>query len=224
MSIDEVIELLKRFQDSSIRREREVFTCMLRNLFEEYKFFPQYPEQELHTTAQLFGGIIEHGLVSTYLQLGVALRFVVEALKKPPGTKMYFFGLAALDRFKTRLKDYPQYCQHLSTIPHFSQFPEHLIEYVECGARSQDPPRARPSVPSTPSLPPTPSSNAIGGGTNSHNSHNSTPTPVAKNALGSGVLTGKPSAVVGSSIAGKSCYRSLYFLVVVEVCRDVVCL
>lgn len=64
MSIDEVLDLLKRFQDSSIRREREVFTCMLRNLFDEYKFFPQYPDKELHTTAQLFGGIIEHGLVT----------------------------------------------------------------------------------------------------------------------------------------------------------------
>ena len=36
---------------------------MLRNLFEEYKFFPQYPEKELQITAQLFGGIIEQGLV-----------------------------------------------------------------------------------------------------------------------------------------------------------------
>lgn len=36
---------------------------MLRNLFEEYKFFPQYPDKELHITAQLFGGIIEQGLV-----------------------------------------------------------------------------------------------------------------------------------------------------------------
>jgi len=36
---------------------------MLRNLFEEYRFFPAYPEKELITTAHLFGGIIEHGLV-----------------------------------------------------------------------------------------------------------------------------------------------------------------
>jgi CCR4-NOT transcription complex subunit 1 len=37
---------------------------MLRNLFEEYRFFPQYPPKELFTTAQLFGGIIEYGLVT----------------------------------------------------------------------------------------------------------------------------------------------------------------
>lgn len=27
-----------------------------------------------------------------------------------------------------RLKDYPQYCQHLASIGHFSQFPHHLQE------------------------------------------------------------------------------------------------
>ena len=74
---------------------------MLRSLFEEYRFFPQYPDKELHTTAVLFGGIIEQGLV-TYMELGMALRYVLEALKKPHGTKMYYFGIAALDRFKTR--------------------------------------------------------------------------------------------------------------------------
>ena len=49
---------------SSLPRERDVFNCMIKNLFEEYKYFPSYPEKELHITAQLFGGIIEHGLVS----------------------------------------------------------------------------------------------------------------------------------------------------------------
>ena len=63
-----------------------------------------------------------------YMALGIALRYVLEALRKPHGSKMYFFGIAALDRFKTRLKDYPSYCQHLATIPHFSQFPPQLIE------------------------------------------------------------------------------------------------
>ena len=43
---------------------QDVFLCMLRNLFEEYRFFPQYPEKELHITACLFGGIIEQGLVT----------------------------------------------------------------------------------------------------------------------------------------------------------------
>ncbi|XP_057390319.1 CCR4-NOT transcription complex subunit 1 isoform X7 [Balaenoptera acutorostrata] len=130
MSVDEVLEMLQRFKDSTIKREREVFNCMLRNLFEEYRFFPQYPDKELHITACLFGGIIEKGLV-TYMALGLALRYVLEALRKPFGSKMYYFGIAALDRFKNRLKDYPQYCQHLASISHFMQFPHHLQEVEE---------------------------------------------------------------------------------------------
>ena len=98
--------MLQRFKDSTIKREREVFNCMLRNLFEEYRFFPQYPDKELHITACLFGGIIEKGLV-TYMALGLALRYVLEALRKPFGSKMYYFGIAALDRFKNRYANIP---------------------------------------------------------------------------------------------------------------------
>lgn len=149
LSIDEVLEMLKKFQDSPNKREREVFNCMLRNLFEEYKFFPQYPDKELHITAQLFGGIIERGLVSNYMTLGLALRFVLDALRKPNTSKMYYFGIAALDRFKSRLKDYHKYCEHVAAIQHFCDFPQHLIEYVEFGLQSQEPPH-RPQGPVLP--------------------------------------------------------------------------
>lgn len=145
ISIDEVLEMLKKFKDSPVKKERDIFLCMLRNLFEEYRFFPQYPDKELHTTACLFGGIIEQGLV-TYMALGIALRYVLEALRKPFGSKMYMFGIAGLDRFKTRLKDYPHYCQHLASIPHFMEFPPTLIEYIEYGQQSREPPMGSRNV------------------------------------------------------------------------------
>ena len=138
MSIDDVLEMLKKFQDSQVKRERDVFQCMIKNLFKEYIYFPQYPDKELLTTAQLFGGIIQMGLVK-YMPLVVALRYILEALRKPFGSKMYYFGIAALERFKTKLKDYPLYCQHLTSIPHFHQFPRHLIEYIEYGIASEEP-------------------------------------------------------------------------------------
>ena len=60
--------------------------------------------------------------------LGLALRYVLDAVKKPPGSKMYYFGVVALDRFRGRLREYPQYCQHLATVEHFKQFPPHLVQ------------------------------------------------------------------------------------------------
>ena len=60
--------------------------------------------------------------------LGLALRYVLDAVKKKPGSNMYNFGIVALDRFKHRLREYPQYCQHLATVEHFGGFPRHLVE------------------------------------------------------------------------------------------------
>jgi CCR4-NOT transcription complex subunit 1 len=144
LSIDEVLDMLKRFSESSNRREKEVHYCMLRNLLEEYKFFPQYPDKELQITAQLFGGMIDRNLVDTYLTLGIALRYVLDALKKPAESKMYYFGVTALDRFKNKLHTYHKYCDHVRSIPHFNQFPPHLIKFVEYGCNSEMPPDAGP--------------------------------------------------------------------------------
>jgi len=36
-----ILDLLQKFKDSNDKKEKEVFNCMIRNLFEEYRFFPQ---------------------------------------------------------------------------------------------------------------------------------------------------------------------------------------
>lgn len=179
MSIDEVLEMLKKFKDSPEKKERDVFLCMLRNLFEEYRFFPQYPEKELHITACLFGGIIEQGLV-TYMALGIALRYVLEALRKSPGTKIYMFGTTALDRFKTRLKDYPHYCQHLASIPHYKDFPSHLVEYIGYGQRNQEPPT---SVISRNNMTNSPNMSSLNHVTGLSSTDSVTPPPLAQDPI-----------------------------------------
>lgn len=140
LSIDEVLDMLKRFQESSNKRERDVHHCMLRNLLEEYKFFPQYPDKELQITAQLFGGMIDKNLVDTYVTLGLALKCVLDALRKAETSKMYYFGVTALDRFKNKLHQYQKYCEHIRTIPHYNQFPPHMIKYVDYGCNAEIPP------------------------------------------------------------------------------------
>ena len=116
----DVISLLKRFQASGNPREQQVYACMVHNLFDEYRYFPKSPDKPLRTTALLFGALVQHSLVS-HITLGMFLRYVLEALRKPPGSKMCKFGVAALESFRERLTEWPQYCQHLYAIPHFSQ-------------------------------------------------------------------------------------------------------
>jgi CCR4-NOT transcription complex subunit 1 len=132
-SIEEVIAMLKRFKNSQELREQEIFACMIHNLFDEYRFFHKYPEKELRITGILFGTLIQHQLVSS-ITLGIALRYVLEALRKPPGSgsngKMFRFGMFALEQFKARLGEWPQYCSHIVAIQHLSTNSPELVTEI----------------------------------------------------------------------------------------------
>ena len=83
-SARKVVDMLKRFKSSEKNsRENDIFACMIHTLFDEYRFFSKYPEKELRITGILFGLLIKEQLVSG-ITLGIALRYVLEALKKSP--------------------------------------------------------------------------------------------------------------------------------------------
>ncbi|KAK9469971.1 CCR4-NOT core subunit CDC39, partial [Dipodascopsis tothii] len=115
-SISEVISFLQRLRTSEEPDDQDIFACMVHSLFDEYRFFPDYPLNALATTAVLFGSIIQFHLIED-IPLSVALRFVLEALKEPPDAKMFKFGLQALLQFQSRLESFPQYCSLLLQIP-----------------------------------------------------------------------------------------------------------
>lgn len=148
LSIEEVVTLLKGFKSSKNSRELDVFACMIHNLFDEYRFFPKYPDRELRITGILFGSLIQHQLVS-FLPLGVALKYVLDALRKPPGSKMFKFGLYALEQFKPRLYEWPQYCSHILAIPQIKAHHPDIIDIIE-KALSQPNPVTQPSSTSSP--------------------------------------------------------------------------
>lgn len=137
-SIGEVVEMLKRFKTSGNSKENEIFACMVHNLFDEYRFFSKYPDKELRITGILFGALIQEQLVNS-ITLGIALRYVLEALRKPPsppGTttssgKMFKFGMFALEQFKGRLHEWPQYCSHIVQIPHLKDGYAELVAEIE---------------------------------------------------------------------------------------------
>lgn len=140
--IGEVVDMLKRFKASSEARERDIFRCMLHNLFDEYRFFHKYPEKELRITGVLFGQVIQHGLVAG-TTLGLALRYVLEALRKQPNTpanaKIYRFGLYALEQFRSRLPKWPQYCAHIVAIRHLRDSQPVFVAEIQAALASGQP-------------------------------------------------------------------------------------
>ena len=135
-TVEQTVDMLTRFRGSQIARERDIFGCMVHNLFDEYRFFPKYPEKELRITAVLFGRLINHQLVVS-MTLGVALRCVLDALRKPIGNKMFAFGSEALEQFKQRLPEWPQFCQHLAQVPQVPQAHPDLAQLLGAAAEQR---------------------------------------------------------------------------------------
>ncbi|PPD83203.1 hypothetical protein GOBAR_DD19873 [Gossypium barbadense] len=130
LTIDAMVEMLARFKESSVKREQSIFECMIANLFEEYRFFHKYPERQLKIAAVLFGSVIKQQLV-THLTLGIALRGVLDALRKPADSKMFLFGTKALEQFVDRLIEWPQYCNHILQISHMRATHSELVAFIE---------------------------------------------------------------------------------------------
>ena len=144
MTVPELMQLLKRFKLSSELREQEIFRYMIHNMFDEVRFFHKYPDKELQLTSQIFGGLVAHHLVSS-ITLGIALRYVVEALLKDPekggaNDKMFRFGKMTLEQFKGRLGEWPQYCGHIMTIPHFERLCPQLWAEAQRAMNNPAPP------------------------------------------------------------------------------------
>ncbi|POM73330.1 CCR4-NOT transcription complex subunit, partial [Phytophthora palmivora] len=134
-NINDVVAMLKRFQGSRDERERQIFYCMIHNLFDEYRFFPRYPEMELRITGVLFGKLIEHQVLPpNFLQ--TALRSVLESLREPVNSKFFFFGACALQQFVPRLRELPAYCTNLSQIPHLQHALPEIMRQVNQVTRS----------------------------------------------------------------------------------------
>ncbi|KAG2387119.1 hypothetical protein C9374_002154 [Naegleria lovaniensis] len=129
ITVEVGVEKLKEMKLSKTRADQEMFACVIHNLFDEYRFFSQYPENSLRVMAKLFGLIIQHNvIVAKTLKYGLIC--VLQALSSPD-IKLFQFGLIALSQFKTRVSEWPQFCAHLRTkIPQAFQHIPDLAQYV----------------------------------------------------------------------------------------------
>ncbi|KAG5645053.1 hypothetical protein DXG03_007232, partial [Asterophora parasitica] len=137
-TIDEVIAMLQRHKETANPRDHEVFSCMLHFLFDEYKFFQSYyPARELAMTGYLFGSLIQHQLID-YIPLGIAIRYILDALNCSPDTNLFKFGLQALTQFESRLPEWQPLCAALLAIPHLAEARPDLVASIQRALATAD--------------------------------------------------------------------------------------
>jgi CCR4-NOT transcription complex subunit 1 len=96
--VEDLIRIMKEFRSSQSTTEREIYACMVQNLFDEWKFFPKYPKKELWMTARLFGKIISEKKIIDGVVTDIGLKCIVEGLKREG--KMFDFAITALEECK----------------------------------------------------------------------------------------------------------------------------
>ena len=126
LPVEGLLNVLEAAKASDNARDHEIFAGVLHTVFDEYKFYPEYPPRELKITAHLFGSIIQHRLVEN-VPLGIAIRYVLSSLNDP---KLFNFGVQALARFHTRLVEFPGVCHELLNMQHFVEAQPDLAEQV----------------------------------------------------------------------------------------------
>uniref|UniRef100_A0A3B0MJV3 CCR4-NOT transcription complex subunit 1 n=1 Tax=Theileria annulata TaxID=5874 RepID=A0A3B0MJV3_THEAN len=127
ITTDQMIEVMRHLSASPKgSRNKSVYNTMIKILFNECRFFPKYPLQELSITAELFGKMIKHGLLlSNGPLLLLASRCILEALKRGKTSKMFQFGTIALSQFENSIASYPWFSNSLLSIPDVKEtFPQ----------------------------------------------------------------------------------------------------
>lgn len=129
---EHAVDLLRNYKLSNTDHNRRVFLCAMHTLFDEYRFFKKYPDRELEITGRLFGSIVNESLLEGELQ-GLALRCVLDALKTTepsphPIGRLATFGLYALERYLSRLREWPQYCGQILKLPRLAEVKPSIVE------------------------------------------------------------------------------------------------
>ncbi|CBZ51231.1 hypothetical protein NCLIV_042980 [Neospora caninum Liverpool] len=164
-SVDMVVALLQRLSQAPPgSRDSSLFVSMIRTLFFECRHFPKYPPHELALTAELFGQLIHrHVLINSGNSLMIALRCVLEAIRKGPTSKMFVFGIAALEQFLDRIFLFPQFLVALASLaelqqqhPHYAHYAQSVLLLIPEKYHSLVvlDPRIAASLPPMPDLPP----------------------------------------------------------------------
>lgn len=92
--------------------DKQFYKHQVTHAIQECRFLPKYPEVELTKIAELLGRLMFLRLCPP-MTLGFCLRFVLEALRRPVDSKMFLFGILAIEEILGSMWSWPKICNHL---------------------------------------------------------------------------------------------------------------
>ncbi|CAD8144744.1 unnamed protein product [Paramecium octaurelia] len=128
ISLENFLNQMVQWKTQGSIQEKEVYACIITNLYNEYQFHLKYPKKELELTGQLFGGVLERGLVEGQ-SIQIGLRIIQVSLKN--NTQRYDFAVKALEVMKNKIYEWPWFAQDVMACEQLSfKNPDLLAEII----------------------------------------------------------------------------------------------
>jgi len=118
-TIDKIVSMLSKYKLSNDKRQNELFYCLIHGILDEYRFYSQYPQNELKKISELFGKIINNKLLDGTIET-LALSYILKGIKTGSGL-LYFFGINALTQFIGKISHWPTYMKTLLDLEQIKQ-------------------------------------------------------------------------------------------------------
>jgi len=132
-----MLQVLLEMKLSPDAKQQELFSAVVHALMEKYANFAKsdvaaasMDTRTLQLTGFLVGSLIQRKMISS-MALGISLRYVIEALRKPPSSPLFKFGVFALEQFRQKLIGWPQTASQIVKIPHMRKFYPELVQDLE---------------------------------------------------------------------------------------------
>ncbi|CAD8059603.1 unnamed protein product [Paramecium sonneborni] len=128
ISLESFLNKMVQWKTQGSIQEKEVYACIITNLYNEYQFHLKYPKKELELTGQLFGGVLERGLVEGQ-SIQIGLKIIQVSLKN--NSQRYDFAVKALDVMKNKIYEWPWFAQDVMACEQLSfKNPDLLAEII----------------------------------------------------------------------------------------------
>ena len=129
MKLEDFLEKLVEFKKSTKEQEKEIFACIIHNLFVEYPYFTKLSKPNVEKTGIIFGNFIKREILDT-ISFKVCLQSILDALKKKD--KLFDLGHAAILQFKSMIHTNAGACKNLFEIDQLREkHPEILFEILQ---------------------------------------------------------------------------------------------
>ena len=98
ISLASLTETLKKFKNSNVLVESQVFAYFTYSVLDEYRFCSDYPPQQLKALAALFGSLLANRFLDGIVEL-IALKYILNSLGRKQDSNLFIFACIALEQF-----------------------------------------------------------------------------------------------------------------------------